>query len=71
MSNNGKTAYNERNYDQIHIWIPIGRKKAVEMAAKAAGESVNRYVAAAIEAALERDGLEVAKMRLDKYVKME
>lgn len=69
MSNAAKTRYNARNYDQIHIWVPLGRKKTVEMAARAKGDSINRYVAAAIEAALERDG-EVAKMRLDKYEKI-
>lgn len=68
MSNAAKTRYNERHYDQIHVWVPLGRKKTVEMAARAKGESINRYVAAAIEAALERDGLEVAKMRLRQVV---
>lgn len=68
MSNAAKTRYNERNYDQIHIWVPLGKKKIVEMAARAKGDSVNRYVAEAIEAALERDGLEVAKMRLKQVV---
>lgn len=69
MSNAAKTRYNERHYDQIHIWVPLGRKKTVEMAARAKGDSINRYVAAAIETALERDG-QVAKMRLDKYEKI-
>lgn len=70
ISNAAKTRYNMAHYEQIHLWIPMGKKKIVEMAARAKGDSVNRYVAAAIEAALERDGLEVAKMRLDKYEKI-
>lgn len=69
MSNYGKTAYNERNYEQIHIWVRLGHKGIIQRAAAAQGESINRYVAEAINEALQRDGYEVADMRLDRYEK--
>lgn len=70
MSNAAKTAYNQRNYDQIHLWVPIGTRKEIEKAAKDKGESINRYVAGAIEEAIRSDKKEVSKLRLDKYEKI-
>lgn len=70
MSNNAKTTYNQRNYDQIHIWVPFGQKEIIAKAARQAGESINRYVATAIENALLKDDVEFSKMRLDKYQKI-
>lgn len=68
MSNAAKTAYNQRNYDQLHIWLPLGGRVLVERAAARHGESINRYVATAINAALAQDGLAVSDMRLRQVV---
>lgn len=70
MSNAAKTSYNQRNYNQIHVWVRLGMRAVVEKAAAAQGESINRYVAQAINEALKRDGYEVADLRLDKYQKI-
>lgn len=50
-----KNRYNEKKYDRILIVIPKGQKATIEGAAKAARESVNRYIAGAI---LSRMGLD-------------
>lgn len=70
MSNNAKTMYNMRHYEQIHLWIPVGQKAVIEKAAKQRGESINRYVALAVEAALKADEVKFSKIRLDKYEKI-
>lgn len=54
-----KIAYNNRwtneRFDRIGIAIPAGGKKRVQDAAAAAGQSVNAYVAQAINERIERD----------------
>lgn len=70
MSNAAKTRYNERNYDQIHIWVRVGEKRTIEAAAKAAGESINRYCAGAITDKIRSTQKDVADLRLDKYEKV-
>lgn len=52
-----KNRYNEKKYDRILIVIPKGQKVTIEDAAKASGESVNRYIANAI----------LSRMSLDEW----
>lgn len=47
--------YNEKAYDRINLAVPKGRKKAIQDAANAQGESLNRYVVKAIDDRIERD----------------
>ena len=48
--------FNKRNYDRIEIKVPKGRKAVIKAAATAAGQSVNEFIAKAIDERLERDG---------------
>lgn len=48
--------FNKRNYDRIEIKVPKGRKEVIKAAATAAGQSVNEFIAKAIDERMERDG---------------
>lgn len=48
--------FNKRNYDRIEIKVPKGRKAIIKAAATAAGQSVNEFIAKAIDERMERDG---------------
>ena len=48
--------FNKRNYDRIEIKVPKGRKAIIKAAAMAAGQSVNEFIAKAIDERMERDG---------------
>lgn len=48
--------FNKRNYDRIEIKAPKGRKAVIKAAATAAGQSVNEFIAKAIDERMERDG---------------
>ena len=48
--------FNKRNYDRIEIKVPKGRKAVINAAATAAGQSVNEFIAKAIDERMERDG---------------
>lgn len=48
--------FNKRNYDRIEIKVPKGRKAVIKVAATAAGQSVNEFIAKAIDERMERDG---------------
>lgn len=48
--------YNRKKYDRINLTMPKGKKERVRVAAAAAGQSVNEYINAAIEKALNEDG---------------
>lgn len=48
--------FNKRNYDRIEIKVPKGRKAVIKAAATAAGQSVNEFIAKAIDERMERDG---------------
>ena len=39
-----KDRWNKKNYDQLGIRIPKGRKEAIEQRARENGESVNGYL---------------------------
>ena len=41
--------FNKRNYDRIEIKVPKGRKAVIKAAATAAGQSVNEFIAKAID----------------------
>lgn len=51
-----QTEFNKRNYDRIEIKVPKGRKAVIVAAATAAGQSVNEFIAKAIDERMERDG---------------
>lgn len=48
--------FNKRNYDRIEIKVPKGRKAVIKAAATAAGQSVNEFIAKAIDERMEMDG---------------
>lgn len=48
--------FNKRNYDRIEIKVPKGKKAVIKAAATAAGQSVNEFIAKAIDERMERDG---------------
>ena len=48
--------FNKRNYDRIEIKVPKGRKAVIKAAATAAGQSVNEFIAKAIDERMEKDG---------------
>lgn len=48
--------FNKRNYDRIEIKVPKGRKAVIKAAATVAGQSVNEFIAKAIDERMERDG---------------
>ena len=48
--------FNNRNYDRIEIKVPKGRKAVIKAAATAAGQSVNEFIAKAIDERMESDG---------------
>lgn len=47
--------FNRKKYDRINLTMPKGKKERVRVAAAAAGQSVNEYINAAIEKALNED----------------
>ncbi len=55
----GKTEYKnnwqKENYDRINLTVPKGRKAAIQAHAAEHGESVNAFIARAIEETMERD----------------
>lgn len=55
-SNESKAKYNAKAYDRINIAIAKGRKEIIKAHADAHGQSINAYIATAIEEKLERDG---------------
>lgn len=44
--------FNRQKYDRINLTMPKGKKERVRIAATAAGQSVNEYINAAIDRAL-------------------
>ncbi len=47
--------YMKENYDRVNLTLPKGQKDRVKARADAAGESVNAYIARAIEERMERE----------------
>lgn len=47
--------YIASNYDRINLTVPKGRKAAIQAHAAEHGESVNSFIARAIEETMERD----------------
>jgi len=44
--------YNRQKYDRVNLTMPKGKKERVRIAAAAAGQSVNEFINAAIDKAL-------------------
>ncbi len=66
--------YNAKAYDRINIAVPKGRKEAIQDAAAAIGESLNKYITTAVDERMERapggtdgaaDGHNIAKGESD------
>lgn len=47
--------FNKRNYDRIEIKVPKGRKAVIKAEATAAGQSVNEFIAKAIDERMEKE----------------
>lgn len=47
--------YNKQNYDRTYLTMKKGRKERIKAAAAAKGQSINAYINAAIEKALNED----------------
>ena len=47
--------YIASNYDRINLTVPKGRKAAIQAHAAEHGESVNAFIARAIEETMDRD----------------
>ena len=46
--------YIKSNYDRVNLTLPKGRKQEIQDAALAVGESVNSFIAKAIDERIER-----------------
>ncbi len=60
--------YVKANYDRMELTVPKGRKEVIKDHAAAAGESVNAYINAAIDARMAQEGAEgagVVSLHLD------
>lgn len=53
--------YMKANYDEIKIRVPKGQKEIIQQYATAHGESVNAFIARAIQETMERDKQGVLK----------
>lgn len=54
--------FNKANYDRVEVNMPKGKKAVVKETAKAAGQSVSKYINQAIDERMERDrGSEAAQ----------
>lgn len=51
----GNKRWDEKNLDRVSLALPKGKKEEVKAAAAAAGESMNQYIAGAIDQRLDRD----------------
>ncbi|ALS26941.1 hypothetical protein IJ21_15370 [Paenibacillus sp. 32O-W] len=49
-----KNKYNASNYDRLYPYVPKGRKKEYEAAAKKANMSLNEFIIEALEEKVER-----------------
>ena len=47
--------YNAKAYERINIAVPKGRKEAIQDAALAVGESLNKYITTAVDERMGRD----------------
>ncbi len=47
--------YNAKAYDEVKIRVPKGRKEAIQDAAAAVGESLNKYITGAVDERMERE----------------
>lgn len=45
----GNKRWDEKNLDRISLALPKGKKEEIKAAASAAGESMNQYIATAID----------------------
>lgn len=61
--------FNKRNYDKIEITVQKGRKAVIQEAAKAAGQSTNKYINQAITEKMERDGIKTVIEEKHKITK--
>jgi predicted ABC-type ATPase len=61
-STKAKNKYNARNYDNLHIVVPKGRKPEIQAVAEAAGDSLNKYVTNAINESMRKDEYSATKM---------
>lgn len=52
----GNRKWDAANLDRVSIALPKGKKDEIKAAALAAGESMNQYIIAAVDARIERDG---------------
>lgn len=52
-----KNKYNSKNYDSLRIIVKKGRKKIIQSAALAVGQSINGYVNEAVENRMLADGI--------------
>ena len=51
----GNRRWDEANLDRVSIALPKGKKDEIKAAALAAGESMNQYIIAAVDARIELD----------------
>ena len=47
--------YIQKNYDRINLTLPRGKKAEIQEHAKANGESVNAFIARAIDQTMEKE----------------
>lgn len=52
----GNRKWDAANLDRVSIALPKGKKDEIKAAALAAGESMNQYIIAAVDARMEQDG---------------
>lgn len=60
-SNASKDRYNSKAYDDIRVRVPKGKKDIIQNHAQNCGESINGFIARAIQETMERDKQGVLK----------
>lgn len=61
-----KDRYNAKVYDSFIVRVPKGTKSIIQSASSDLGESLNGYIFKAIQAQLERDAAELARIRQER-----
>ena len=58
-STRAKNKYNGKVYDRLYPFVKAGNKKKIEVAAYAAGQSLNDYIVNAIYSRMRTEGFEI------------
>ncbi len=54
-----KNTFNGKNYERLYPFVKAGNKAKIEIAASAAGQSMNDYIITAVYQRMEREGYNI------------